>query len=194
MSSHHIVRDNQEPALLLVDVSESGFAFIQELLEWSPRIMVCEQALEEVLKWDIKIDAAIVEEVHRNRWLKALQHQAPVQLFTCPAGEPPWVTAFYLLKTTGQKSVHVVGVHPHQIQFVPDDLDITCVHRHTRWVYVRSGRFEKWLPAGVRIDVLGENAVVSGVDNDGYTQADGLVRIAASSPSWIGEQLPVTST
>jgi hypothetical protein len=36
MSSHHIVRDNQEPALLLVDVSESGFAFIQELLKMVP--------------------------------------------------------------------------------------------------------------------------------------------------------------
>ncbi len=193
MSSHHIVRDNQEPALLLVDVAETPAAFIQELLEWSPKILVCEQALEEVLKWNIKIDVAIVQEAHRGRWLTILQHQAPVQVFAHPESEPPWITAFYLLRSTDHKSVHAVGLHPLQLKFIPDGLDITCLQQNMRWVLSRSGRFEKWFPKGIRIEVLGENAVVSGVSNDGFTETDGLVSIVTPSPCWVGEQLPVSS-
>lgn len=193
MSSHHIVRDNQEPALLLVDVAGTPTAIVQELLEWSPKIIVCEQALDEVLKWDIKIDVAIVQEEHRNKWLITLQHQAPVQVFTFGAGEGPWVTAFYLLRSTDHKSVHVVGLHPKQIEFVPDDLNITCVHHNTRWVYVRSGKFEKWFPAGVHLDIPLNHAVVSGLDSKGDTITDGLVRITAASPFWVGERLASTS-
>lgn len=193
MSSHHIVRDNQEPALLLVDVAGTRTAFVQEMLEWSPKIVVCEQALDEVLKWNIKIDVAIVQEAHRNKWLTILQHQAPVQVFTFAAGEVPWVTAFYLLRSTDHKSVQVVGLYPGQIESVPDDLNITCVHHNTRWVYVRSCKFEKWFPAGVHLDIAGENTFVSGLNSCGDTTTDGLVRITAASPFWVGEQLTSTS-
>lgn len=193
MSSHHIVRENQEPALLLVNISGTPPSVIQDLLEWSPLVMVCEQSLEEVLKWHIKIDVAIVREKMRSRWLSALQHQAPVKVFSYADNELPWLTAFYLLKSIRQRSVHIVGLHPVQINYVPDDLEITTFEQNMRWTYVRWGQFEKWFPSGVRIEVLGDNAAIAGVNTDGRTAAEGLVRITASSPYWLGELIEATS-
>ena len=56
MSSHHIVRDEQEPALLIDDASVIHFEFVELLLEWSPRVMVTSNAIDEVLNWGVKID------------------------------------------------------------------------------------------------------------------------------------------
>lgn len=59
MSSHHTVLEDQEPALFIMDASAVPFAQIQDLLEWSPTVIVSEEALSEVLNWGIKIDVVI---------------------------------------------------------------------------------------------------------------------------------------
>ncbi|MDW8331972.1 MAG: hypothetical protein RMK43_10000 [Cyclobacteriaceae bacterium] len=193
MSSHHIVRENQEPALVVVDVADVPVPVIQELLEWSPQIIVCERALEEVLKWDIKLDVVIVPEHKRSQWLAALQHQAPVKVLTHAAHEAPWTTAFYLLKSLNQKSVQVIGLRPSEAGHLPDGLEISCLHKNVRWTYQSTGVFEKWLPAGVRLEVLGVDVVISGLCEEGVTARQGLVRVTGSSPYWVGEHLQATT-
>ena len=56
MSSHHIVRDNQEAALLIADGEACSVALMEELLEWSPFVIVLDGALRRVLEWNIKVD------------------------------------------------------------------------------------------------------------------------------------------
>ena len=58
MSSHHFVKEDQEPALIIADASAVSFEKIQELLEWSPTVIVMESSLEMVLSWGIKMDVA----------------------------------------------------------------------------------------------------------------------------------------
>lgn len=58
MSSHHIVRDNQEPALLIETVAEQEL--LNQLLEWSPIVVVTDKVLTEILLTGIKIDAAYI--------------------------------------------------------------------------------------------------------------------------------------
>ena len=55
MSSHHIIRDEQEPALLLMQ-THHRWDLINQLLEWSPTLIVFEQAAEEVLSRGVKVD------------------------------------------------------------------------------------------------------------------------------------------
>ena len=43
MSSHHFVKEGQEPALLIMDAL--SLALIEPLLEWAPQVIVCENAL-----------------------------------------------------------------------------------------------------------------------------------------------------
>ena len=59
MSSHHIVREKQEPALLIMSLD----GFLQEnlgqLLEWSPTVIVAEEMYDHTESLGIKIDGVL---------------------------------------------------------------------------------------------------------------------------------------
>lgn len=59
MSSHHIVREGQEPALLIANGEACSRELLDQLLEWSPYVLVLDGALERVLNLGIKFDAIL---------------------------------------------------------------------------------------------------------------------------------------
>lgn len=56
MSSHHIVRENQEPALLVEDFHALSAEYLGQILEWSPTIITNEENLDYFLAQGIKVD------------------------------------------------------------------------------------------------------------------------------------------
>jgi thiamine pyrophosphokinase len=59
MSSHHIVRDDQEPALIIANGEACKQELMNQLLEWSPLVIVLDSAIERVIDLGIKIDVLI---------------------------------------------------------------------------------------------------------------------------------------
>jgi thiamine pyrophosphokinase len=59
MSSHHIVRDDQEPALIIANGASCDPELLGQLLEWSPLVIVLDSAMERVMKLDIKVDVLL---------------------------------------------------------------------------------------------------------------------------------------
>jgi len=59
MSSHHIVRDDQEPALIIANGASCSFDLLGQLLEWSPIVVVLDNAIDRVLQLDIKVDVLL---------------------------------------------------------------------------------------------------------------------------------------
>lgn len=59
MSSHHIVREKQEPALIIANGEACSFNLMEQLLEWSPYVIVLDGAIDRVLELNIKIDALL---------------------------------------------------------------------------------------------------------------------------------------
>lgn len=59
MSSHHIIRDNQEPAIIFANGQSCSDALVADLLEWSPYILVLDGAVQRVLAMNIHIDAVL---------------------------------------------------------------------------------------------------------------------------------------
>jgi thiamine pyrophosphokinase len=63
MSSHHIVRDDQEPALIIANGASCSEELMGQLLEWSPLVIVLDSAIERVLElmfyWAISIEVSI---------------------------------------------------------------------------------------------------------------------------------------
>lgn len=57
MSSHHIVRDNQEPALIIANGEECSYSLLSQLLEWIPYVLVLDGAIHRVLERQIRMDA-----------------------------------------------------------------------------------------------------------------------------------------
>ena len=59
MSSHHIVRENQEPALVIANGEACSRALLDELLEWSPLVVVLDRAMPRVVALGIKVDVLL---------------------------------------------------------------------------------------------------------------------------------------
>ncbi len=59
MSSHHFVRDKQEPALIIANGADCSNEVLNQLLEWNPFVLVLDGALDRVLMKGIKVDAVI---------------------------------------------------------------------------------------------------------------------------------------
>ncbi len=59
MSSHHIIRDRQEPAVLIWDNADDRI--LTELLQWSPILIVHENLFDKVSSLNYKIDYILFE-------------------------------------------------------------------------------------------------------------------------------------
>lgn len=59
MSSHHIVKENQEPALIIANGLACSAELLGQLLEWSPFTLVLDGALNRVLHMGIHFDAVV---------------------------------------------------------------------------------------------------------------------------------------
>lgn len=59
MSSHHFVKEKQEPALLILADEEINVPLLQSLLEWSPLVVADEKTLFLLNHDPIKIDVVL---------------------------------------------------------------------------------------------------------------------------------------
>ena len=59
MSSHHIVREKQEPALYIYELADFDEEYLGQLLEWSPTLLVAGNVYEKALSLGLKVDVVI---------------------------------------------------------------------------------------------------------------------------------------
>jgi hypothetical protein len=61
MSSHHVVREKQEPALLVLGLDGFDDELLGQLLEWSPTVITTGKTAETIHAFGIKIDWIIAD-------------------------------------------------------------------------------------------------------------------------------------
>lgn len=76
MSSHHIIREAQEPALIIANGEACSQELLGQLLEWSPFIVVLDGAIDRVLSLGIKVDV-LLGDFDREKNLDAVLEQQP---------------------------------------------------------------------------------------------------------------------
>ncbi len=59
MSSHHIVKEKQEPALYIHELGSFNEEYLGQLLEWSPTLIVSATAYEKVISLGLKVDIVV---------------------------------------------------------------------------------------------------------------------------------------
>ena len=108
MSSHHFVKEQQEPAVFILEVEGISFETVAPLLEWSPTLLVAQEAVEVVLSWGIKIDVVLgtLEFQSENRHL--LEEQYPLRFLTV-SSESALEEGIHYLLASQHKGVHLVG-------------------------------------------------------------------------------------
>jgi hypothetical protein len=183
MSSHHIVREDQEPALLIMDVHAVPIEQAQELLEWSPTVIVQEDAVLNVLSWGIKIDIVIADVDNVPSLTSSLHDQFPLKLISYNKQEEALSTALYFLIATKQKAVNILSLQPLE-SFEPfTALDLSVFQFGKRWSFIRGGLYEKWLPAKSTIHVYPFDK-----DSTIKTQRDGVIAIKRDTGFWVAEE------
>lgn len=181
MSSHHIIRENQEPALVIDDTWNENSESIQQLLEWSPTVIVTEHALESILSWGIKIDIVIALEQHVDELTKSLQDQFPLRILSCLTETETIETALHFLTDSGQKAVTIISTAALELFEKFSSLDIAVIQHGRRWVLIRNGHFEKWLPANTTLAIYPKD------DAELSVEKDGLITIQRNYSFWISQ-------
>lgn len=165
MSSHHIIRDNQEPALILANGESCSETLLQQLIEWSPYVLALDGAIHRLIEQNIRCDAWLgdfdsahdvaEEDLARmglvERVLNDDQDKTDLQKgieFLIAKGHK----AANILWATGRRADHTMNnlatlwrYHEQIILCVIDD--------HSR-VYPLSRHFKKWYPAGTQISLI----------------------------------------
>jgi len=141
MSSHHFVKEQQEPALLILDVSNISFETISPLLEWSPTVLVAESAIDAVLSWGIKIDLLLAREEYQKSHITLLEEQYPVKFMTVK--EDKFLEeGLHFLIASKHGAVNVVG-YDHtkvtELETLINLIDIVIIDGPIRYFPVKKG-------------------------------------------------------
>ena len=164
MSSHHIVRDDQEPALIIANGASCSFELLGQLLEWSPIVVVLDNAIERVLQLDIKIDVLLGDfdgdfnpEIYKEK-------QFPLVIVHTPNQDKTDLEkAFDYLIEKGHKAVNVVWATgkraDHTITNITNivsyrnKLKIVILDDHSK-IFLLPNKFEKWYTKNTPISLI----------------------------------------
>lgn len=182
MSSHHIVREKQEPALLVQGLDNFPEELLGQLLEWSPTIFACRQAAEKLILRNIKID-----------WIAGdsnniADFQSDVKFLEAENGKSTEAVLTFLT-ANGYPSVNIITDHFNlkDYEFYVDKINIVIFFNNKRVYAIKTG-FSKWKPAGETIALLSK---VNAMDTKGLekigpnlfkTMDDGFFSLSFDSP------------
>jgi len=164
MSSHHIVRDDQEPALIIANGASCSEELMRQLLEWSPLVIVLDSAIERVLELGIKVDVLLGDFDRGFNPEYYLEKQYPLEIVHTPNQEKTDLEkAFDYLIDKGHKAVNVIWATgkraDHTITNITNivayrnQLKIVIIDDHSK-VFLLPNKYYKWYIANTTLSLI----------------------------------------
>ncbi|AWG24527.1 thiamine diphosphokinase [Flavobacterium kingsejongi] len=164
MSSHHIVRDDQEPALIIANGAACSKELLGQLLEWSPIVIVLDSAIERVLELGIKVDVLLGDfDNGFDPHLYAAQ-QYPMKIVHTPDQDKTdlekafdylitnAIPAVNVVWATGKRADHTITNLTNIVRF-RNLLKIVILDDHSK-IFQLPPTFRKWYPKGSPISLI----------------------------------------
>jgi thiamine pyrophosphokinase len=176
MSSHHIVRDDQEPALIIANGAACNEELLGQLLEWSPLVIVLDSAIDRVLELGIKIDVLLGD---FDRGFDAnfyKESQYPIEIVHTPNQDKTdlekafdylierKIPAANVIWATGKRADHTITNITNIVRY-RNLLKIVILDDHSK-IFLLPLKFEKWytkysiislIPIGEVVDIHSTN-------------------------------------
>lgn len=154
MSSHHIVKEDQEPGLLILDWNDRSMLLIQQLSQWSPKIIVDESVVDKVVMEGVKIDVLLTNSPESHALM--LKEQFPVTIFNKDVSEQKTILN---IKNELISRLHVLSNQPidHWKDKMPDGI---VVYGKYLYFHLISNDFQKWQAGGKQFSVIEEDREV----------------------------------
>ena len=193
MSSHHVVRDEQEPALYIHNLNSANYDAIAPLLGWSPTVIVNSKVLAQVLNWGVKVDVVIYE--LQELELIDAQLKDKMEVKTEVIDEDAISTVLTWLLNRNYNAVTVVaGLNEAvtKLNNYKERLAIV-IHGQSFRAYFVDKTYKKWVTQNTSFEVKNANSLkVQGAQkqqNIWVALNDGFVEFTSSSPFVLVEKL-----
>lgn len=176
MSSHHIVREGQEPALIIANGEACSNELMGQLLEWSPYVMVLDGAMNRVAELGIKVDVLLGDFDSKNHAVDFTSSQMNIEIVHTPDQQKTDLQkgieflmekkfeAVNILWATGKRADHNLS-NITDIMRYRDRINIVVLDDHSR-IYPLPKLFEKWYIKGTPISLMPVGEVI-GVSTSG---------------------------
>ncbi|MDP5201027.1 thiamine diphosphokinase [Flavobacterium sp. DG2-3] len=164
MSSHHIVRDDQEPALIIANGAACDAELLGQLLEWSPLVVVLDSAIERVIELGIKVDVLLGDfdrgldpEIYKTS-------QFPIEIVHTPDQDKTdlekafdylierKIPAVNVVWATGRRADHTITNLTNIVRY-RNLLKIVILDDHSK-IFLLPTKFEKWYTANTPISLI----------------------------------------
>ncbi|AFL83406.1 hypothetical protein Belba_0754 [Belliella baltica DSM 15883] len=200
MSSHHFVKEQQEPALLILDTNGFGYETIAPLLEWSPTVLVAQEEVHTVISWGIKIDCILATMDFQKENYHLLEEQYPVKFLGIDNDEFLENGLQYLIATK-HSAVNIIGFD-HQHIFDLEEklsfLDLVVWYPPMRYFPIKNGVFKKWFssatlqlhaPEGTFIEVQEDGeSHIHRISHATFVEVgEGTTVLKSDKVFWVGE-------
>ncbi|QEE50936.1 thiamine diphosphokinase [Flavobacterium alkalisoli] len=164
MSSHHIVRDDQEPALIIANGAACSRELTDQLLEWSPLVIVLDNAIERVMELGIKIDVLLGDFDGGLDIEKYKDLQYPLEVVYSPDQEKTdlekafdylierKIPAVNVIWATGKRADHTITNITNIVRY-RNLIKIVILDDHSK-IFLLHQKFEKWYPANTPISLI----------------------------------------
>jgi len=175
MSSHHIVRDDQEPALIIANGAPCSEELLGQLLEWQPLVIVLDSAIERVLPLGIKVDVLLGDFDHGFDPEYYRDKQFPLEIVHAPNQDKTdlekafdylierGIPAANVVWATGKRADHTITNLTSLIQY-RNRLHITILDDHSK-VFMLPRTYRKWYPENTNLSLI-PIGTVSGITAD----------------------------
>ncbi len=146
MSSHHVVKEKQEPGLLILDAGGFDREYLGQLLEWSPTIVVADTVLAGDGIPDIKVDGVVTAD-------QGLPVQAHARLILSK-GDPLHAGLQYFLEA-GYPALNIIrkGFDPGDYSAFVEKISLVVFSENRKYYAIRPG-FSKWKTKGELIEAV----------------------------------------
>ncbi len=164
MSSHHIVRDDQEPALIIANGAACHEELLGQLLEWQPLVIVLDSAIERVINLNIKVDVVLGDFDRGFNPEEITASQFPIEIIHKPdQNKTDLEKAFdYLIErkipavnvvwATGRRADHTITNLTNIVSY--RNLLKIVIHDDHSKIYLLPQKFQKWYPAKTNISLI----------------------------------------
>lgn len=179
MSSHHIVREKQEPALYIHHFGTFDEEYLGQLLEWSPTVIVAAHQYEKAVSLGLKVDVVIGHIEHLQVQENTLMIFSPIDKLE---------TAVKYLISEKFPAVNIISQENKFDDLAPYLAEINIVlFTETEKSYPVKPSFSVWKPAGhiFKIDIISyfETDNLKQIDNGDFVVIkDGFVSFQFTTP------------
>ena len=192
MSSHHFVREGQEPALLIETEDISKFSFLDQITGWNPVIIAMERSVPSLILNTVHFDHLISIE-GAERWQDVVTALPYLRVHHAQDQNIKSILE-KIIETASCKELYILCDEPlslGQLQSVYDGLGITVFTPVQKWIHVVDKSFKSWFPAGSRILFKGTDIFLDGREAPPVCNLDmdQLITVESTNNFWIGSDL-----